>query len=75
MNKLSWGSLAIILGSIVLSLQLYGLTLYANAISFDPEGLLKYNTLIRSSMAVMCALIVYGMILVVLHIVGENQKK
>lgn len=75
MNKLSWGSIAIILGSLVLSLQLYGLRLYAQAISFDPKGLLKHDDITRTSLMIMFGVIIYGLVLVAMHLFEERKKR
>lgn len=74
MNKLSWGSLIILLASLVLSLELYALTFLAEIISFDPESLLRYNDLIKGAVGVMCGLIVYGVMLVLLHFLEVHKK-
>ncbi len=74
MSKLSWGSIAIILGSLVLSLQLYGFRLYAQTIGFDAKGLLKSDDITRASLMTMGGLIIYGGILVVMHFIEERKK-
>ena len=74
MNKLSWGSISIILGSILLSLELYGLEFYANAMGFETDGFVKYNKFIGFSLGVMCLLIIYGVLLIGLHLLEERKK-
>ena len=74
MNKLSWGSLAIILASIVLSIELYALNFISEVVSISADNLLKYNDAIRYSIGIMIALIVYGLALVIVHFVQEYKK-
>lgn len=74
MNKLSWGSLAIIIGSALLSIELYGINLVSEIVSIRSDGLLKYNDSIKYSTRVMIALIVYGLALVMIHFIQEYKK-
>ena len=74
MNKLSWGNLIILFGCFVLSLELYGLKFYAKLISVNSEALLKYNNPIKTSIGVLCGLIMDGVILVILHFIEVHRK-
>ena len=71
MNKLSWGTVSIIFGSVLLSIELYVPRLIIGLKSFD-----FFNAdSVKQAMLISKGLIIYGFILVIIYFIQEYKKK